>query len=313
MAQALGFPADNVEIIQGNDATLHGVEDALDRLVQRTQAGDQVFIYFSGPGALVRSEPPADSCSGAWVTADANSLSARQLTARLGPLFNKAGKILVLSDTAYAASGAEAQATPDLTRKFLPSANSPGCATPPGNPVMPLVDAANQAGAPAANLVLVQSAAGPLQGLDQARAGGLFTQLWADCLLGDATDTDGSGAVSIAETAACVNRQRIALRSVAVTAGQGALATVSGNAGFTPVSTAAGAHAAVAGASAAAASAATPSRGIRLRAQTVQIQSIRPRARRWTTYWPSATAGFASNSRPLRRRCRLARIFSTSG
>jgi hypothetical protein len=260
VAQALGFPADNVEIVQGKDATLRGVEDAFDRLVQRTQAGDQVFIYFSGPGALVRSEPPSDSCSGAWVTADAKSLSARQLTARLRPLFNKAGKILVLSDAAYAASGAEAQAAPDLTRKFLPSVDSPGCAAPPGNPVMPLVDVANRAGAPEANLVLVQSAAGPLQGLDQAHAGGLFTQLWVDCLLGDATDTDGSGAVSIVETAACVNRQRIALRSVAVAGGQGALATVSGNAGFSPVSTAPGVHAAAAGASAAAASAATPSR-----------------------------------------------------
>jgi hypothetical protein len=238
VALAMGVPVDNVEIVQGKDATLRGIQDAIDRLVQRTQAGDQVLVYFSGPGALVRAEAPADTCSGAWVTADGKSLPARQLAVRLGPLFDKAGKVLVLSDVAYVAAGAPMRTAEGFTRKLLPSATSPGCAAPPGNPTMPLVDAAYQAGAPLSNLVQVQSAAGPLQGLDQARAGGLFTQLWVDCLLGDATDSDGSGAVSVAETAACVNRHTVALGTVAVAAQGDVLATVSGNAGFSPVPTA---------------------------------------------------------------------------
>ena len=48
----------------------------LGRLARRTQPGDQVFIYFSGPGMLTRSGA-GDKCNASWVSADGRSLSAQ--------------------------------------------------------------------------------------------------------------------------------------------------------------------------------------------------------------------------------------------
>ena len=58
------------------------------------------------------------------------------------------------------------------------------------------------------NIVHVQAAPGALQGLDQPLSGGIFTQVVADCVLGDAADADGSGSIAIAEIVDCANRAR---------------------------------------------------------------------------------------------------------
>ncbi|NDP42253.1 MAG: DUF4384 domain-containing protein [Aromatoleum sp.] len=234
MAQRMGIPEDNVEIVRGSDAGLRGIEDALDRLAQRVQPGDQVLVYFSGPGTLSLSEPPSAACGGAWVSTDGRSLSAGALAARLKPLFTNADKVMVVSDAAYSAPAAGGRPTPNPAKKFLPIAAASSCVPPVEGAAMPLVDAAYRAGAPTSNLVHVQSAVGALQGLDQALAGGIFTQTFADCLMGDATDADRSGSITVAELAACTNRRGIVPGAGTAGAKPEAVAMVTGNAGFSP-------------------------------------------------------------------------------
>jgi hypothetical protein len=236
MSRRFAIPDDNIEIVRGADATLRGMTEAFDRLAQRTQPGDQVFIYFSGPGTLV-SDVVANGCGPAWVTADGRSLSAQALAAQLKPVLATAEKTFVVSDAAFAAaSEVTAASSRGWARKHVALPATARCASSPGEPAMSLAEAAVAAGAPAANIVHLQSAPGPFQGADQSTTGGVFTQVLADCILGDATDSDGSGSVTVSEIEDCANRWRPRA------AGGGPapdttprIAAATGNAGFSPL------------------------------------------------------------------------------
>ncbi len=225
IAAQLGVPVDNVDVVSGMQATRVGIEQAFDRLNAQMQPGDEVLLYFSGPGARTVDD---GSCASAWVTRDAATLTAATIVGRLRPSLISAGKVIVISDAAY---GGDAVVPVGMTRlaATLPSARACKGAAQPS--VMPIVDAATAIGALAQNLVHVQPSPGPMQGLQQAPGGGLFTQSLTDCLLGDATDLDGSASISMSELAACAQRGRFGLHRADV----GPLVSVTGNEGYSPI------------------------------------------------------------------------------
>ena len=212
------MPDDNVDVVQGEAASAAGIATALDRLAARAQPGDQVFLYYAGPG-VIAGAPPA--CEGAWVAADGGVLTAGVVATHLRPALTVAGKTFVVTDTGFRPTlGTPAQrAIAGDTRACDATVSTS----------MPLVDATRNVGAGASNVVHLQPV-GTLQGLEQAAQGGLFTQALVDCMAGDATDQDGSGAVSIAEIAACIDQQALHAGARERTT----WARVDGNARFVP-------------------------------------------------------------------------------
>ena len=155
----------------------------------------------------------------AWLARDGLPLTATTIAKLARPALTAAGKILFVTDLGYAPSRTT---TARVKAVALPTPRA--CASPSGRVILDVVDDATRSGASAQNLVQLQSAPGPAQGSDAA-GGGAFTQSLTDCVLGDAIDVDGSGSISIAELAACIDRRgrdRPAAR-------------VSGNAGYSPI------------------------------------------------------------------------------
>ena len=211
IAGRLGIPDENtIEVTQTSD-TLDGVRGHIAGLNDRVQPGDQVLVYFSGPGTRIVED---GVCVPAWTMLDGQSLSAASLVRLMKPALANADKVLFVSDAAFAASAKE-----EAARKVVPS----NCTTT--TTTMPIVELATAAGASALNVVALQSAAGASQGIDVPRGGGLFTQALTDCVLGDAIDADRSASISITEIATCVNQRGKA----------GPLATIAGNTGWSPI------------------------------------------------------------------------------
>jgi len=200
--------------------TLADVLAAMDALNDRVQAGDQLLVYFSGPGTQVAED---GACVNAWTFRDGTTLSAAALVRRLKPALSRVDKVLFVSDAAYAASGAK-----DTDARKAVASTSP-CAQ--GASGLPIVATAMEAGISAQNLVAMQSAPGVDQGIDVARAGGVFTQALTDCVLGDAVDSDRSTSLSIGELAACVDRRG----RVGPDGRKAPLVSVSGNAAWSPI------------------------------------------------------------------------------
>ena len=224
MAARFGVPDDNVEVVRGQ-ATFERIGQAIDRLDDRVQPGDQVIVYFSGSGTQVVEN---GACVAAWLSADGKALSTTTLAGRLRPMLTVADKVLFVSDTGYAANPALAPL--EITRRGVASTAPSRCVPGSRGVEMPFVDAAVALGTPAQNIVHLQSAAGPLQGA-QLASGGLFTQTLADCWFGDAIDVDRSGSISVAELASCIERRRLGMRTELASKA----VSVTGNAAFSPI------------------------------------------------------------------------------
>ena len=213
IAERIGVAPDDVIERPPSRATLADVLAALDEANERVRPGDQLLVYFSGPGTQVLED-------GACVAGvdDARRRGAHRRgaghapEARVGP--RRQGAVRV--------------------RRGLPDERDEGRRVPQGGARgvlserrpsrLPIVERAQAAGVPAQNVVALQSAPGVDQGLDLPRSGGVFTQALADCFLGDAVDLDRSTSISIAEVATCANGR-----------GRGTLVAVAGQAAWSPI------------------------------------------------------------------------------
>ncbi|MEO8935746.1 MAG: DUF4384 domain-containing protein [Burkholderiaceae bacterium] len=211
IARRLDVPNDNVDVVQGSDANRDGILAAIDRLDERLQAGDQVLVYFTGPGTATSD---GGTCEAAWMARDGATLSAATLVARMKPALTAAGKVFVIADVGYPVDAS------DAARKAIALSAKRGCGAPDAE--LPLVAAITAIGVEPRNIAVLQSAPGPNQGIEQPRSGGRFTQALVDCFLGDAVDADRSASISIGELAGCANAAH-------------APAAVTGNAAYSPI------------------------------------------------------------------------------
>jgi hypothetical protein len=225
MAARLGVPEDNIDVVRGR-ATFEQIGQAIDRLDDRVQPGDQVMVYYSGPGTQVVE---GAACVAAWTSGDGKPLSATTLVGRLRPALTVADKVMFVSDTAY--SPGTGPARPDITGRGVAATAQSRCVPGSRGVEMPIVDVALTVGVPAQNIVHLQPAAGPLQGAQQPSGGGLFTQTLADCWFGDALDLDRSGSISVAELATCIERRHLGMRAEPASRS----VSVTGNAAFSPI------------------------------------------------------------------------------
>jgi Caspase domain/Domain of unknown function (DUF4384) len=244
MAGAMGVPAGNVTVLRDRAATAERIRAEIDALNARVQDGDRVFVYYSGHGTRWYDEAlKNDGCTEGLMASDGQVLSNVELGRRLAPLAQRADKMLVFYDACFSGGIAGAplrtrsftlggeQITPKFTRAGAPEL----CAQPSNFRTRSLPSTLQQSQVPtvAQNVVHVAASRPDEASFDSSTQGGFATASWRDCLLGQAKDLDGSGAITADEVTRCA--QAKIDRALAGQPGiSGQQMTVAGNPAFVP-------------------------------------------------------------------------------
>jgi uncharacterized caspase-like protein len=246
MAQSMGVPAANLRVLQDRDASYANIRAALRELSTRVRDGDRVFLYYSGHGARFAPPDAPGTCREALVPADADAgkksglLTQEEIAADLAPVYAKADKVFVFIDACHSGGVKAATRRPtaatepgeEWVPKFTTLDSPAQCRLASNVRTRSVSEAARPRGAPGRNVVQLSSSRPDEISLDSPQSGGLATSSWKYCST-YADDTDGSGSLSVAEIAACVQR-RIDERLSSSTRFTGQNLVIAGNADFAP-------------------------------------------------------------------------------
>jgi Caspase domain len=242
MAAAMAIAPANITVLRDQDATAERIRAEITALNGRVRDGDRVFVYYSGHGTRWYDErATGGGCTEGLMASDGQVLTNVELGQRLAPLARRADKMLVFYDACFSGGVAGApfrtrsvslqgeQITPKFTRAGAPEA----CAQPSNFRTRSLAQVMQQAQALPQNVVHIAASRPDEASFDSSTVGGFATSAWRDCLLGQAQDLDGSGAITADEVTRCAQA-----RIDTALAGQpgilGQRMTVAGNAGFVP-------------------------------------------------------------------------------
>jgi Caspase domain/Domain of unknown function (DUF4384) len=135
MYQRLGFKGPLRELADA-ELDLAGMRSALDRLVNDTQPGDRVFLYFSGHGTSSAAAAPSSNgarCEQALLAQDAQPLSGSEIARSLQALNLKAGQVVMVVDACHAGGVAQGAAlrggVPGLAAGYSPKFAAPAGAS----------------------------------------------------------------------------------------------------------------------------------------------------------------------------------------
>ena len=241
MAAAMAVPDANIRMLRDQDATADRIRSEITALQARIVDGDRVFVYYSGHGTRWFDEKiKQDDCVEGLMAADGKVLSNVEMGERLAPLAQRADKMLVFYDACFSGGVAGAPfrtrslrignevVTPKFTRVGAPEQ----CAKPSNFRTRSLALVMQQQALPQ-NVVHVAASRPDEVSFDSSTQGGFATASWRDCLLGQAQDLDGSGAITVDEVTRCAQA-----KVTSGLAGQpgilGQQMTVAGNASFVP-------------------------------------------------------------------------------
>lgn len=217
MAQAMAVPDTNITVLRDRAATAAGIREAIAQLATRVQDGDRVFVYYSGHGT--RWHDPvlkAEGCTEGLMTADGAVISNIELGTRLAPLARRADKLLVFYDACFSGGLAESPlrtrslvkaAGATITPKFVRGQAPDACGEPANFRTRSLPALLQQRSAVPENVVQVAASRPDEVSFDSSATGGFATAAWRDCLLGEARDLDGSGAITVDEVTQCAQAQ----------------------------------------------------------------------------------------------------------
>ena len=216
MAAAMAIPEANIRMLRDHDATAERIRQEIAALNERVADGDRVFIYYSGHGTRWYDEAmKADGCTEGLLASDGEVLSNLEMGQRLAPLARRADKMLVFYDACFSGGVAGAPlrtrsftlggetVTPKFSRAGAPEL----CAQPSNFRTRSLAQVMQQAQARTwdigQNVVHVAASRPDEVSFDSSSYGGFATASWRDCLLGQAQDGDGSGAITVDEVTRC--------------------------------------------------------------------------------------------------------------
>ena len=216
MALAMSIPEANIRYLKDSEATRQGMIDAFEDLSNRVRPGDRAFVYYSGHGTRwVDSAFDPNSCTEGLLSHEGEILSNREISQKLNPIGQAADKLMVFYDACHSGgiiseptrtrSVKIAQTT--LTPKFAGSVSPELCAQPTNMKTRSLSGELGRGGVKKDNVVFVAASRPSEVSFDDPQSGGLATQAFRDCLLGDASDVDQSGAVSVAEITLCAQKK----------------------------------------------------------------------------------------------------------
>ncbi|MBC5764587.1 caspase family protein [Ramlibacter albus] len=245
IARAMEIPQENIRYLADEKATGDGIRKALRELEQQMAEGDRVYIHFSGHGTRTH-DAAAGGCVESLLAHDGGArgtLTNREMADLLAPLTRKADKMFVMYDACHSGGVLTADAgirtrgllSPGdegrLRPKFSPASDE--CSRPANVKTRNLLPEVTAKGVPPNDVVHLSSSRDNEISFDDEDKGGLATQFVRDCLLRDAKDLDGSGAVTIDEIRQCA-QAKLVKRLEKEVRFQPSTLLIQGNAGFVP-------------------------------------------------------------------------------
>ena len=245
MAVHMQVPLGNIKYLQDDQATGDNIRAALKTLNEQVQDGDKVFIHYSGHGTRY-NDPKSGGCVEALLAYDGGwngTLTNREMAELLKPITNKTDKLIVMYDACHS-GGLVSNASTVRSRGF----SSPGdegllrpkfagiseeCGRPVNVKTRNLVVEASSTGTLPQDIIHISASRDNEISFDDEQKGGLATQFMRDCMLRDAKDLDGSGAISVDEIKVCA-QEKLNKRMERDPNFKPHNITLSGNAGFVP-------------------------------------------------------------------------------
>jgi hypothetical protein len=215
MARAMQVPASNIRYLQDAQATGDNIRKALADLNASVQEGDRVFIHYSGHGTRY-NDPQAGGCIEALLAHDGGikgTITNREMSTMLKPITQKTDKLFVMYDACHS-GGLVANTSPLRTRGLITpedegtlrpkfSSITEDCGRPVNIKTRNLTVEQVSTGALPQDIIHISASKDNEISFDDSNKGGLATQFMRDCMLRDAKDLDGSGAVSMDEIRQC--------------------------------------------------------------------------------------------------------------
>ena len=211
IANSMGIPDKNIKYLKNSDATKANILKALNELSDATLEGSRSFVYFSGHGTR---QQVGENCVEGLLTFEGSTITNQEFAKATQKLVQSADKVITMIDACHA----EGVAPPKgQTRSLVPSRFTPRYFTNSDKLSKSCSDVANiktfksrsllpevtRLGGIQENFVQITSARSDEQSLELPGSGGLATNAVRDCLLGQAKDTNRSGAVTMAEIQQC--------------------------------------------------------------------------------------------------------------
>ena len=243
MALAMQVPKENIRVLRDTDATAAVIEREIAELNARTQPGDRVFFYFSGHGSRwYDAAVSKNGCVEALLPSDGLPLTNERIATILKPISDKTDKLFVFYDACHSGGIVDRPLATmrslkapggTLTPKFSSVGTAEQCSRPANMKTRAFTTEAIRTGGLPQNIVQISSSRPDEVSFDDESAGGLATQAWRDCMLGEGRDLDHSGSISVGEIAVCA-QARIDKRFANSAQFAAQHVTLGGNAAFIP-------------------------------------------------------------------------------
>ena len=211
IATAMGIPENNVKYLRNSQATKANILEALKQLGDTSGEGSRTFVYFSGHGTR---QSAGNECVEGLLTYEGSTISNQEFAGATQKIAKTSDKFITLVDACHSEgvvppkSQTRALLQDQLTPKFYMKSgtSADACSVISNYKTRSLLPEVTKLGALKENFVQVSSSRPDEVSFDEPDKGGLATQGIRDCLLGQAKDTNQSGAVTLEEVQQCAQR-----------------------------------------------------------------------------------------------------------
>jgi hypothetical protein len=209
IASAMGIPENNVKYLRNSQATKANILDALKQLGESVGEDSRTFVYFSGHGTRQQA---GNECVEGLLTYEGATITNQEFAGATQKIAKSSDKFITLVDACHSEG-----VVPPKTRALLQDRLSPkfymksgtsgdACSVIANYKTRSLLPEVTKLGALKENFVQISSSRPDEVSFDEPDKGGLATQGIRDCLLGQAKDTNQSGAVTLEEVQQCAQR-----------------------------------------------------------------------------------------------------------
>jgi len=209
IASAMGIPENNVKYLRNSQATKANILDALKQLGESSGEDSRTFVYFSGHGTRQQA---GNECVEGLLTYEGATITNQEFAGATQKIATSSDKFITLVDACHSEGvvppKTRALLQDRLTPKFFMKSGTSGdaCSVIANYKTRSLLPEVTKLGALKENFVQVSSSRPDEVSFDEPDNGGLATQGIRDCLLGQARDTNQSGAVTLEEVQQCAQK-----------------------------------------------------------------------------------------------------------